>query len=193
MWSVLWVSSLTQSRRYLSPVSYAVQKDMSHDLSLAARKRSRSARLEGQHRSQICFGGPSKISADRLSSSDSDAENLVERTGGKPVIRRGGLARQTLRVTQFYSKDVQDKPPNVVSAGNVEIYIQRIGVLAEKVLPPTGLRLGVEQQFLKVDPGPEGNFVISLLSGRSVPDSVSRLARYSARFQPPTPPKPVIC
>ena len=34
----------------------------------------------------------------------------------------------------------------------------RIGVLAEKVLPPTGLRLGVEQQFLKVDPGPGTQF-----------------------------------
>ena len=95
---------------------------------------------------------PPKVLSDFVASSGADTENLVERVGGKSVIRRGDRSHQTLRVAQFYSEDVNNETANVVCARNVDLEIKRAGMLLEKPLPPPGLRLGVMHQFVKADP-----------------------------------------
>ncbi len=134
---VLLVAVLPQGGRDLGPVPYTMQKDMTYDLSLTAGKRARGARFKGQYRPQIGVTGMGKILSDFVSSSVADTENLVERAGGKSVIRRGDRSHQTLCVAQVYSEDVDDETANVVCARNVDFEIKRIGMLQG----PTGVNL----------------------------------------------------
>src|SRR5437870_6774544 len=86
---VLLVAVLPQGGRDLGPVPCTVQKDMSYDLSLTAGKRASGACFKSQHRPQIGVGSPCKIPSNFFASSVADTENLVERAGGKSVIRHG--------------------------------------------------------------------------------------------------------